>query len=58
MDLAQFSAASEHMQRSADVEGERVLLGGHRASLSNLSGESAQTAPAARCGAAASRLVS
>ena len=28
MDLAQISAASEHMQRGADVEGGRVLLGG------------------------------
>ena len=28
MDLAQVSAASKHMQRSADVEGGRVLLGG------------------------------
>ena len=28
MDLAQVSAASEHMQRSADVAGGRVLLGG------------------------------
>jgi hypothetical protein len=28
MDLAQISAASERMQRSADVEGGRVLLGG------------------------------
>src|SRR5260370_23729842 len=28
MDLAQVSAASEQMQRSADVEGGRVLLGG------------------------------
>ena len=28
MDLAQVSAASEYMQRSAEVEGGRVLLGG------------------------------